>query len=132
MNDTHEDILRRVLGAEAEQVRPAGDGLDIIRERIEQRRRRLRWLRPTFAVATAAALGAAAAIAVALTQSSKQTLQPPVGRSPAPTHAPSTPPSPQASTPPTPNASTSAAPAPATGQQFLIYPFTSVAEIRSW
>jgi hypothetical protein len=51
----HEDALSRALHAEAESVRPAGDGLIRIRSRVERRSRRNRWLAPA---ATAAAVAA--------------------------------------------------------------------------
>ena len=53
-------LVRRALHEEADRHRPAGDGLARIRERLEQRRRRLSWLRPTLVVATAAGVAAAA------------------------------------------------------------------------
>jgi hypothetical protein len=62
----HDDFERRladVLLVEAETVIPAGDGLVKIRQRIERRRGRARWLRPALAVTTAAALGATAFVA---------------------------------------------------------------------
>ncbi|GLW62827.1 hypothetical protein Arub01_10710 [Actinomadura rubrobrunea] len=67
MTDPHDEygeILRRALNAEAEKVTPAADGLEQIRRRIEERRRRrfswdwftAKWARPLLAVATAVAV----------------------------------------------------------------------------
>ncbi|GAA4079494.1 hypothetical protein [Actinomadura miaoliensis] len=67
MTDPHDeygDILRRALNAEAEKVTPAADGLERIRRRIDDRRRRrfswdwftANWARPLLAVATAVAI----------------------------------------------------------------------------
>ncbi|MDL4771392.1 hypothetical protein [Actinomadura xylanilytica] len=63
-DDEHSEILRRALHAEADEVIPAGDGLERIRARIEQseRRRVARywltpgWTRPVLAVAAAVAI----------------------------------------------------------------------------
>jgi hypothetical protein len=51
----HEDLLRRALAAEADEVWPAGDGLARIQTRLAQRRRRL-WRWRGLAVAMAAAV----------------------------------------------------------------------------
>ncbi|GLZ11046.1 hypothetical protein Acsp04_12810 [Actinomadura sp. NBRC 104425] len=67
MTDPHDEygeILRRALNAEAEKVTPAADGLEQIRRRIEERRRRrfswdwftANWARPLLAVAAAVAI----------------------------------------------------------------------------
>ena len=51
----HEDALTQALHAQADTVRPAGDGLIRIRERVEKRRARNRWIIPTATCATVAA-----------------------------------------------------------------------------
>jgi hypothetical protein len=53
-------LVRRALQEEADRQVPAGDGLARIRERLDQRRRRLSWLRPVLVVATAAGVATAA------------------------------------------------------------------------
>jgi len=59
-------LLRRMLHEEADRNLPAGDGLVRIRERVQERRRRLSWLRPVLVVATAAGVAAAAVAAPAI------------------------------------------------------------------
>ena len=51
----HEDALARALHAQAESVRPAGDGLIRIRARVDARSGRVRWIIPSAAVAAVAA-----------------------------------------------------------------------------
>src|SRR2546421_10557279 len=51
----HEDALSRALHAEAETIRPAGDGLIRIRARVDRRRVHNRWILPTATAATVAA-----------------------------------------------------------------------------
>jgi hypothetical protein len=53
-DDELPDLLRQALHAEADRQVPAGDGLQRIRERVNARRRRLAWLRPSLAVVAAA------------------------------------------------------------------------------
>lgn len=48
------DLLRQALHAEADRQVPAGDGLQRIRERVNARRHRLAWLRPSLAAVAAA------------------------------------------------------------------------------
>lgn len=60
-DDRTEDLLRRVLSVEADQVRPAGDGLSRIQQRVDARYSRLRWMRPVLA-ATAALVVAGGAV----------------------------------------------------------------------
>lgn len=55
-DDPHGELLSRALKAEAETIRPAGDGLSRIRDRVERRRGRVRWLMPVASLGTAAAL----------------------------------------------------------------------------
>jgi hypothetical protein len=51
-----ERMLRTALESEARRQEPAGDGLTMIRERVRNRRRWARWLKPTLALAAAAAV----------------------------------------------------------------------------
>ena len=60
-DDGFEELLRGALRDEAGRQEPAGDGLVRIRERVA-RRRRPSWLRPTLALAGAAALVAAVVV----------------------------------------------------------------------
>ncbi|HEY9388390.1 MAG TPA: hypothetical protein VIR27_01315 [Mycobacteriales bacterium] len=65
MNDRErrelEDLLRRAFTDAAEQIHPAGDGLQRVRERVAHRRRGQAWVRPGLAVAAATVLVALAA-----------------------------------------------------------------------
>jgi hypothetical protein len=54
-----ERMLRAALDDEARRQEPTGDGLTRIRERVGSRRRWVNWLKPTLALAGAAAVGAA-------------------------------------------------------------------------
>ena len=101
------DRLRDALHREADQVRPAGDGLARIREGIDARQARIWWRMP------ALALGAAALVGVALggvllrggdqdaTKLPAATSSPTVKASDDPTSAPSTEPSSEGTTTPT-------------------------------
>ena len=73
--DPREDALSRALHAQAETVRPAGDGLMAIRGRIERRRSRTRWVVPTASAAAVVATVTAVVASGALT-GPKRTLQP--------------------------------------------------------
>ena len=110
--------LAEVLHAEAHTVTPAGDGLVRIRERIERRRARLRWLRPTLAVATAGALGATAFVGATLADGIGRVTGDGADPAAGPTaSAPSSPASASAST------------------QFVrtpLWPFTSGEEVAGW
>ena len=117
-NDPPVDLERRladVLFAEASTIQPAGDGLARIRERIEQRRSRLRWLRPTFVVATAGALAVTGAVIFGLAQTGTDTLGPGPDRFARPT-------------------ATSAAspPSSASAPRYPIWPFTSGPQVARW
>jgi hypothetical protein len=64
---TPEDRLRQVLLAEAEELRPAGDGLQRIQARLADRRSLRSKLLPAVAIAGVVAVAGAAAITVSLT-----------------------------------------------------------------
>ena len=55
-HDNFDELLRSALRDEADTVTPAGDGLARIQQRVRAREARLRWLRPAFALGSAAAL----------------------------------------------------------------------------
>jgi len=86
--DPREEALVRALAAQAETVRPAGDGLVRIRTRVERRRSRTRWLVPS-ASAAAVAATVTAVVASGVFTSGKQTSQ--LGLGPASLTAASTP-----------------------------------------
>src|SRR4051794_37731040 len=54
--DDFDELLRSALRDEADTVTPAGDGLARIQQRVQKRDSRQRWLRPTLALGSAAAL----------------------------------------------------------------------------
>jgi hypothetical protein len=58
-----ERMLRAALDGEARRLEPAGDGLTKIRERVRRRRRWASWLKPTLALAGAAAVAATLVVA---------------------------------------------------------------------
>ncbi len=130
------DVERRladILLAEADTVVPSGEGLTRIRERIDRRRNRLRWLRPTLAVSTAAALGVGGVLALNLTHGTTDTLrsdhQRPAIGGPSPTSVPSLPSSPSAS--PSPAPTPAGRPAVAL-PPYPAWPFTSIRQVRAW
>lgn len=82
-SDDFERRLADVLLAEAEAVVPAPHGLDRIRRRIERRRARLRWLRPTLAVLGTAAVGTAAVAVFGLAHGAGKALNQQPNRPPA-------------------------------------------------
>src|SRR3954469_5553022 len=55
-DDGFDALLRDSMQSEADTVMPAGDGLSRIQQRVSARRARLRWLRPTVALGSAAVL----------------------------------------------------------------------------
>lgn len=116
-NESLEALLRDALTDEAEGVLPAGDGLSRIQQRIGARQSRLRWLRPTVAVgsaATVAAITFGAYVALSDTNNDKVQIGPNVG----------------SETP-----STSAPAVPTTNTEFpelAIFPFTSAAAEQQW
>lgn len=118
--DDYEDRLREVLLAEAETVVPAGDGLTRIRERVERRRARLRWLRPTVSLAAVAGVAAAAVLIGSVGGDVEQTLRPDPGT-----------PGGGSATAPGPMPTGTAAPALTSGVT-PIWPFTSVEAAQTW
>ena len=118
--DRYADALRTVLQAEAEQIVPAGDGLNRIRARVEERRS-LWWFRPTLGLVGAAAVGGIAFLAISLAGGNGGSVtlnqhQHPGGPVGTPTSAPTI-------IPPT------SAPAP---QVVGVWPFETEADAESW
>jgi hypothetical protein len=131
-DDPHGDLLGRVLKAEADTILPAGDGLSRIRERVERRRSRVRWLMPAASLATAGALaGAAFGAYTALSGSDRLHSQlahttpsgPPSTQQPAPSTSP---------TSPTQQPSPSTAPVATFPDVSPVWPFSSYAEAQQW
>ncbi|MFL6136256.1 MAG: TolB family protein [Frankiaceae bacterium] len=129
-DDPHGDLLGRVLKAEADTVQPAGDGLTRIRERVERRRSRVRWLMPAAALGAAAALtGIAFGTYTAL--SGKDELRSGVANG-GPSGGPTQPgPSLTTTQGPTPTPSGSTATVAGTPTT-PVWPFTSYAQVQLW
>lgn len=87
MTDPYGDLLRQVLAAEAETIRPAGDGLARIQERVQRRRFRLRLLRPVLAAASLVALVAGGVVGAQLLESGVDELRVPPAAGPRPSAA---------------------------------------------
>lgn len=83
--DDLEGLLRRSLGAEADRIEPAGDGLRRIRERTARTRNWSRWRVPALALAGAAAAVAALVAAPSLLPSLQPSGRPAGAPSAAPT-----------------------------------------------
>ncbi|HVW80156.1 MAG TPA: Gmad2 immunoglobulin-like domain-containing protein [Mycobacteriales bacterium] len=109
-DDRTEDVLRRALSLEAQQVQPTGDGLSRIQQRVAARQSRYRWLRPALAGAAAVIVvgGAVGGYAVANHGKGDATVTP------------------ENSGTPTPVVTASSFPTTA------IFPFTKVADERAW
>ena len=116
-----EDRLRQILLAEAEDIIPAGDGLQQIQERLAHRRSLRSKLVPAVAVGGVLAVAAAAALVVSLTDDGSLTQPEQRARDTRPSPV-QTPPSPFT---PTPTLTTSAPGIP-------VWPFTTDAQAADW
>lgn len=137
-DDPDGDMLARALAAEADSIVPAGDGLSRIRERVEQRQRRLRWLRPTLSAAAAAVVAVVVFGSYVLAGGTDRLRQtnPPVGGGSTPAATSVSPGPTSASTRPASSApaSTQASSAPPTrALPFVaLYPFTDASQVTAW
>jgi hypothetical protein len=123
-DDPNGDVLARALRAEAQRIVPAGDGLTQIRDRIEQRRSRFRWLIPSASIVTAAALaGGAFGIYSLSSGGNSLTTQRPAHSAPAGSGTTSASASPTKSGAPQPSGVVSIAP---------VWPYTSASDAASW
>lgn len=124
-DDRHGDLLTRVLRDEAETIRPAGDGLARIRQRVDARHARVRWMRPAFALGmTAVVAGVGAGVYTGL--AGDNTLHTnPAGQ--VTTTGPT--PSATTTTPTTPPPRTSVVTTP---PGVYVYPFASAQALTSW
>jgi hypothetical protein len=122
-DDGFDELLRSSMHDEADTVVPAGDGLSRIQQRVSARRARQRWLRPTMALGSAAAVAVVAVGAYAAVHNSgTDKLQtPPITTQPS-TEPPSVNPSPSPTPPPAAQAF------PKRG----IFPFVSAKDERAW
>jgi hypothetical protein len=122
-DDGFDALLRESMHGVADTVMPAGDGLSRIQQRVSARRARQRWLRPTLALGSAAAVAVVAVGAYAAVHNSgTDKLQtPPIATQPPP-ESPSVNPSPSPTPPP---------PAVAFPKR-AIFPFTSAKDERAW
>jgi hypothetical protein len=119
-----EDRLRDLLQAEVEDLVPAGDGLSVIRERLDSRRRRRSRLVPVMSVAGVVAVAAAAAVTFSVTRDDALDVQPgPPGPSALVT--------PDASAQPTPSPGTTTG-VTTSGPGTPVWPFTSDAQAADW
>jgi hypothetical protein len=118
-----EDRLRQILLAEAEDIVPAGDGLQRIEQRLADRHSLRSKLIPAVAIAGVVGIAAAAAITVSLTdQDSLKQRTPPAHGGGTPSPAPTTVPTPTA---PTTGVTTSASGTP-------VWPFTTDTQAADW
>jgi len=122
-DDGFDELLRSSMHDEADTVVPAGDGLSRIQQRVSARRARQRWLRPTMALGSAAAVAVVAVGAYAAVHNSgTATVKvPPV--SPGPSHTTTTEPTPT---------QTSQPPATVAFPKRAIFPFTSAKDERAF
>lgn len=80
----HEEALRRLLHETAEEVAPRGDGLALIRSRLEARRRSWRLWAPAAALAGALSLAAVGAYGAQLARPERLDPRPPATGAPVP------------------------------------------------
>jgi hypothetical protein len=124
-DDGFDALLSDSMRSEAETVMPAGDGLSRIQQRVTARRARLRWLRPTVALGSAAVLAIVGVGAYAAVHGDGGTAT--VDTPPA-TGGPSETPTPE----PTPSATS---PVPVVTTAFpkrAIFPFVTAKDERVW
>ena len=122
-NDGFDELLRSSMHDEADTVMPAGDGLSRIQQRVSSRRARQRWLRPTMALGSAAAVALVTIGAYAAVHDSGKARVEVPQTTPSATNTPTTEPTPSRTTPPS---ATVAFPKRA------IFPFTSASDERAF
>lgn len=122
-DDGLDALLRESMHEAADTVMPAGDGLARIQQRVSARRARLRWLRPTMALGSAAAVALVTFGAYAAVHNSgtaKVEVPPPLQSA---TSTPTTEPTPTQTTPP---------PVAVTFPKRAIFPFVTAKDERAF
>src|SRR3954451_3369717 len=124
-DDGFDALLRDSMQSEADTVMPAGDGLSRIQQRVSARRARLRWLRPTVALGSAAVLAVVGGGADAAVDGHNGTVR---LDSPPATSGPTDTPTPE----PTPSQTSTVPVVHAAFPKRAIFPFTSAKDERAW